>query len=267
MKLKLANINFSEIIKYKNILGYTNIDRPFECNGFCIDCENKKLMSNETKISHGADSSDFKLLLKRNYDNDTPIMFLFRDPSPSDYEIYNEIKYPGLDIMKKVPNECYYWVKDEIKKPIISIEELISYKDMYSPYIFYLQEKYNLNNIYVTNLTKCLCLNKNNYNDVQKNCFENIFIKELLEFNPEIIICMGKETCGNLNSYIWSDEYQNISKFRDIIIKSIKHPGSINYVKGKWEEKAKKNIMQSISKQRITYGLRFVASLLRVPFG
>ena len=253
MEKKLAKINFSEIIVYPDVRGYISNLRPYLCNGYCIDCELKGFLNEKTSISHGADSSDFKSVLNSNYKNNIAVMFLFRDPSPKNNDMGNFIKHPqNNNIEKYIPNNCYYWVLDGVNQPIKNIDKLLSYKDLYSPYLFYLQKKFNLNNIYVTNLTKCLCKKtegKDNYNKVQKNCVNNFLIKELLIFNPEIIICMGKETCGNLCSYIYDEvNYPQLSKFKGKIM-SIDHPSSINYGKtDKWEEKARNYVEKNDSK-------------------
>ena len=199
MKKELVDINFSKIVQYPDINGYVN-DFPYKCNGFCVDCELNGILKKDEKlitISHGADSSDYKKVISKEYKNDIPIMFVFENPGGNvNYEIGKYKTYKG--IKKYVPIDHYYWV-NEIEEPITDYDKLLE-GNLYGRYIFYLIEKYQLNNIYVTNLTKCkLCHEKTdevikNYSDVKNFCIENIFHKELLVFNPKVIICIGYYT-------------------------------------------------------------------------
>ena len=203
MKKELIDINFSKIIQYPNINGYSD-DFPYKCNGFCVDCEHNGILKKNEKlitISHGADSSDYKKIIKKKYKNDIPIMFVFENPGGNvEYEIGKYKTYKG--IKKYIPIDHYYWVND-IEKPIIGYDKLLEGSlegSLYGRYIFYLIEKYELNNIYVTNLTKCkLCNVKTdeiikNYSRVRNFCIKNIFHKELVAFKPKVIICIGSYT-------------------------------------------------------------------------
>jgi hypothetical protein len=199
MKKELARLNFNIILKYPQVIGYKN-SFPYKCNGFCIACEENNVFKKEEKlvyISHAADSSDYKKVSKKEYKYNIPIMFVFENPGAN--EKYELGKYKTYRKIKKyVPINHYYWInKDKIEKGINNVNELID-AGLYGPYIYYLHEKYQLNNIYVTNLTKCkLIINKNGkeingkYSHVRKFCVNNIFKNELKLFKPEIVICMG----------------------------------------------------------------------------
>jgi len=204
MKKELAKLNFNKIVMYENINGYKN-DFPYKCDGFCIDCEEKKLLKRGEKlitISHGADSHDYKKLIKKEYSNNIPVMIVFENPGGNiNYGDGWVEKCTFKNITKFIPINHYYWVNDEIKNPITSIDEVIKF-GIYDPYIVYLCEKYNLNNIYVTNLTKCKFQTKNeesvyadngNYSKIKNNCIEHLFKKELDIFTPEIVLCMGSK--------------------------------------------------------------------------
>jgi hypothetical protein len=199
MDKQLSKINFSEILMYPEISGYQK-EHDFKCTGFCISCEGKDLLKRGeflTQMSHGADSSDYRKIIGRNYENNLSIMFVFENPGS---EFSPEHSFRG--ITKNVPKE-YYWISDNITYPPRSPSELIKmakekgeYKNLYASYIVYLQEKHNLNNIYVTNLTKCK-LRKNKkewktapYDHIRENCIKEIFKKELEAFKPKIVFCM-----------------------------------------------------------------------------
>jgi hypothetical protein len=189
---------------YPEIGGYkVEMEHNFKCTGFCISCEEKGILKRGeylTQMSHGADSRDYRKIIKKEYDNIYPIMFLFENPG-------NEFspKFSFKGITKYVPTNKYYWISDNITEPPKCPNELIKiakekgeYKNLYEPYMVYLQEKHNLNNIYVTNLTKCK-LRKNKkerkvtpYGHIRKNCINDIFKKELEIFKPKIVFCMGE---------------------------------------------------------------------------
>jgi hypothetical protein len=198
---RLSKLNFSEIISYPEISGYKVEDKHnFKCKGFCISCEKNKILQRGeslTLISHGADSSDYKKRIKKEYTNVYPIMFVFENPGKENYG-WSEKKSFTNNIIKSVPTKHYYWVRDDIKEPIHSLKELEKIEGhKYDPYLVYLQEKHNLGNIYVTNLTKCLLRNKKDlsltpdYKCVREHCIGEIFKKELEIFKPRIIFCMG----------------------------------------------------------------------------
>jgi hypothetical protein len=190
---------------YPETSGYTvERDTNFECAGFCISCEEKSILKRGeflTQISHGADSSDYKEIIKKEYDNSYPIMFVFENPGN---EFSPEFTFKG--ITKNVPYDKYYWISDKITEPPKSPNELVKiakkkgeYKNLYDSYIVYLQERYSLNNIYVTNLTKCK-LRKNKkewrvapYSHIRENCINEIFKKELEIFKPKIVFCMSEK--------------------------------------------------------------------------
>ena len=78
MNKMLAELNFNKLLYYENIRGYSK-QKPFKCNGFCIDCELKGILKDGEKLermSHGADSDDFRKVIPKQYNNNTPIMFL-----------------------------------------------------------------------------------------------------------------------------------------------------------------------------------------------
>ena len=207
MKKELVDINFKKIIQYPKITGYSD-NYPYKCTGFCIDCEKNKILKKNEKlvtISHGADSSDYKEKVnKKKYKNDKRIMFVFENPGGNiNYDIGEDILYKGEK--KYIPNCHYYWV-EEIEKSI------------YDSYIFYLIEKFQLNNIYVTNLTKCKLRNNKtqkdirDYSHIRNFCINNIFQKELMAFKPELIVCIGsyvyKHFPSNLiDESIWKNSF------------------------------------------------------------
>ena len=43
MNKVLAELNFNKLLYYENIRGYSK-QKPFKCNGFCIDCELKGIL-------------------------------------------------------------------------------------------------------------------------------------------------------------------------------------------------------------------------------
>jgi len=204
MVKQLAKLNFSKMIIYPELNGYkVEKKHDFKCDGFCISCEEKKILRSReylTQMSHGADSLDFRKIVKKNYSykNNTPIMFVFENPG-NEYNDWS-VEIPFGPFKRNIPVKHYYWIDDNITYPISSPSELLkiakkyNLKTIYDPYFVYLQERYSLNNIYITNLTKCL-LRKNNkkieYEHIRNNCIEEIFKKELELFNPKIIFCMG----------------------------------------------------------------------------
>lgn len=192
MNKELAELNFNKLLYYENIRGYSK-QKPFKCNGFCIDCELKGILKDGEKLermSHGADSDDFRKVIPKQYNNNTPIMFLMLDPAPSFSDNRDE-HLSFENISKDIPTKMYYWVTDYISEPVTY--DVISKESTYDLYWWYLQEKHSLNNIYITNTIKCYSAlyhsRKPNYN-IQNNCIENFLVKEIELFNPQIIFCL-----------------------------------------------------------------------------
>ena len=141
---EMARLNFTEIIKYKDVDGYSK-ERPYKCDGFCIDCENRKLLENNEyleAISHAADSDDFSKLYSVEYKNNKKVMMVFENPGGNANDYLGEwIEYKG--IKKYVPTNIYYWLDDKLQSPPTSVEELIEIGIFYGPYLAYIINKYN----------------------------------------------------------------------------------------------------------------------------
>jgi hypothetical protein len=208
MEKHLSKLNFEKVVIYPKISGYkVENEHNFKCTGFCISCEERGILQRGeflTQMSHGADSNDYKEIIKKDYENNLPIMIVFENPGN---EFSPEHQHPSTRIIKNVPTDHYYWISDKITEAPKTPAELIKmakekgeYKNLYDPYMVYLQEKHNLNNIYITNLTKCK-LRKNKklwrivpYDHVRENCINEIFRSELEIFKPKIVFCMGEKS-------------------------------------------------------------------------
>lgn len=228
---KLAELNFKTLINYPDINGYSN-QKPYKCNGFCIDCEQKGLLATNEKLermSHGADSDDFKRIITENYKNDTPIMFIMRDPPPSTKPFFTSIEYKG--ITKEIPTKHYYWIQDYINEPIT--HDIIMNGSVYDLYFWYLQKHFSLNNIYITNLIKCysnLYHSKTPNYKIQNNCIERYLLKEIELFNPRIIFCLDSK----VHYVMTHNPMRTILKESNVLIEKLKHPALVeSYNKNK----------------------------------
>jgi hypothetical protein len=223
MEKELAKLNFKELIDYPEISGYSN-HKPFKCSGFCKDCEEKHLLIDGEKLermSHGADSSDFAAVFGKPYSsktpNDTRVMFVMKDPPPSTQEFYESITYDG--ITKEIPTKSYYWIQDYVTKPVT--HDAIMKGSVYDLYWWYLQERFSLSNIYITNLIKCYSntYNKNEFEkfnaQIQNNCIERFLLKEIELFKPSVIFCMG--------SYVSNHPLWKRLRKEGICVETLKH--------------------------------------------
>ena len=215
MQKSLADINFNEIIHYPNITGYSKSEQPYYCNGFCIKCEKNNVSHSLTTISHGADSNDFKLKYgNQNYGNKEPIMFLFEDPSPSAPKDDTGEFLESNGLKKHIPFYYYYWIDERINSIPKTKLELLNYPRSIPAYILYLQEIYQLDNVYVTNFVKCFSKEKKSkdkqakdeYDNVLKTCFTNYLSKEIEIFKPKIILSFGGRQFGHLGYYITNSQ-------------------------------------------------------------
>jgi hypothetical protein len=191
------------------------------CTGFCTDCEQKKLLREGERLermSHGADSSDFRVIIDKQYDNNTPVMFLMLDPAPNHLDSRDE-SVAFNQISKDIPTKGYYWITDYVTEPVT--EEVIKESSFYDLYWWYLQEKHSLNNIYITNLLKCY--SKDNNNNVLVNCVEKFLLKEIELFKPEIIFCMGSKT-----HYVLKRNPCIKSKLGGIKVERLYHPAWVD---------------------------------------
>lgn len=207
MRQDLAELNFKELLHYPEVTGYS-AQKPYKCTGFCIDCEKKGLlMQGEVleRMSHGADSSDFRSVFPKEYSNNTRVMFVMFQPA------YNHWKNRDTPVTyqnytKDIPSELYYWISDYINNPVKWND--IMQRSVYDLYWWYLQEKHSLNNIYITNLLKCnSSLKKNDNKEVRENCYQQFFEKEVDLFKPEIIFAMHHKV-----SYLLTTGKDRISK-------------------------------------------------------
>jgi hypothetical protein len=240
---ELINLNFDRLLQYKKgrpSLGSFKDEvwyaPPIEYTGFCKSCEENKFFKNSDYrldlISHASDTTDYEELLGQLPNNTTfrlitvPIMFALESPG-GDYG--HGTTYDGTN--KRPPLNTYYFVpnpKDLNYNWPINIEKL-SY--LYSPYFAYLMNKFNLNNVYITNVIKCGLTPKSDLQltpfrglknpkrteyMVRSNCYKEIFSKELKIFKPLIIFAFGSNTYKCLD--FAKKDYPNIS------IRQLKHP-------------------------------------------
>ena len=86
----------NRLIELRNsLVNYDKIESNEMNHIFCHDCESKGLLSQNEKlerISHGADSNDFRHYVSKIYGNDIPVMFLMLDPSPTTQPFYRLLK-------------------------------------------------------------------------------------------------------------------------------------------------------------------------------
>ncbi len=229
---KLSELNFKTLINYPEINGYSK-QKPYRCNGFCCDCEQKGLLTTGEKLermSHGADSSDFKTIVSKNYENNTPIMFIMRDPPPSTQPFFTSMEYNG--ITKEIPTKHYYWIQDYISEPVT--REKIMDGSVYDLYFSYIQEQFSLNNIYITNLIKCysnLYRSKTPNYKIQSNCIEIYLLKEIELFKPLVIFCLDSKV-----HYVMKHNPIIQTKLREygILVEKLNHPSLVeSYHKNK----------------------------------
>lgn len=217
----LIKLNFDGVLKYEGVDGYST-NRPYKCNGFCMDCEKKGLLENDEyleAISHAADSDDFYRLYSKKHNNNTKILMIFENPGGNANDYLGEwIESEG--VKKYVPNNIYYWLDDKVTSPPKTIEELVEINRFYGPYLAYLIEKFDLNDVYITNLTKCKLRGGDNYWKVRENCIRTIMEKELSEILPEAIFFYGM----NAKNYFMT---QALSKYHSIDNITLYHPSAI----------------------------------------
>ena len=158
----LVELNFRKLINYPNFDGYKK-EKGYLCCGFCCSCIEKQIVSKPDdliSISHAADSDDFARAFNSTYANNKGVLFIFENPGDSPNDGIGNFKTIN-NARRYIPNRIYYWIDDsQIGSPTI-IDELIKGRRYYAPYLYYLQNRHNLNNIYITNMTKCK--HRNNY--------------------------------------------------------------------------------------------------------
>jgi hypothetical protein len=167
---------------------------PYECKSFCIDCEKNGSIPSGSKIetiSHAADSDDYYRLFKHEYKNNMKVMIVFENPGGNiNYDMGEYCHFES--IRKYIPIYSYYWIDKRIKVPPKNIDELLKWNNLYGAYIAYLINRYELNNIYVTNLTKCKLNLKIDYSTIRVNCIKKYFVRELELVQPDIVLFMGQ---------------------------------------------------------------------------
>jgi hypothetical protein len=216
---ELVKLNFDHLLKY-NIDGYHK-NLEIKCNGFCTACEERRIVPDgcllET-ISHAADSDDYFRQTSIKYRNNKPIMFVFENPGGNvNYEMGRFYECNGFS--KYIPIYSYYWIDSKAEKAPETIDDLIKYGNLYGSYLLYIINRYSLNNVYITNLTKCKLNNNYEYSRIRENCINEIFVKELELFKPELIIFFGNAA---YNYFHW----EGLSKYHGIDKTKLKHPAA-----------------------------------------
>jgi len=213
MNSMLYELNFNDILHATKEIRIKK-DRNFEYdyNGFCIDCEEKKLVDKENgvirKISHGTSLSDYEAVLGVRHGATIGLkaMFVFQDPN-SDDSFSEELEYKGC--IKHVPSKTFYWHPSvdnwNVKSDIIM-------KNPYGPYITYLTNKFGFKDIYITNAVKCFYGNKDR-KKCAENCIRKYLFKEAMLFQPDLVIA-------------FSDEVTKLIDYKEIpgLLVSLYHP-------------------------------------------
>lgn len=208
---KLAKLNFIDLINYGGEPPMQNaFDDPMECKGFCVDCESKGLLKGTgarlNLMSHGCDSSVYNKILdpmpSASTDIELPIMFLLEMPGGQEQ---NGAPRDFKGIEKQPPVNHYYWSPNINAWPR-SISDLKKIGNMYGPYFAYLMRKHGLQNVYITNITKCnfepTRVNDATKRPVIENCVANWLIKEIEIFQPEWVFCFGDRAMNCYSKYV-----------------------------------------------------------------
>ena len=206
---KLSDINFKSLLQYggQPIVKH-NYEQALKCRGFCIDCDKKGYITQESKnilMSHGCDTYDLIKALGKPIEKfiySKKILFLLDEPG-GDYGNGLERTHAGFS--KVPPVLHYYWIPKGKGWPT----NILEFKNYYGHYFAYLINKYKLKNVYITNIIKCK-VSKNDVDNVRKNCIQRYLLKEIDIFKPEIIICFGKTKIKNIfNTLIYPQLHCN----------------------------------------------------------
>lgn len=220
--MTLKEINFEKVIQFdlKNANNYTyqeyteNQHQHPNVRGYCTLCEEKKCnFSKEKKtardipmklgcISHGALGSDFLIKYGESGDGwkDTPVMFVFENPSTNYYSQKNNrccCKRADIFPYPKWPTVKWWTLDSGMTESSIPGTQL-----NYEEIIWRACKEFKLKNFYTTNLIKCsLCNGElktewkdpiwgqfSDYNPVCiETCYNHVFKEELAAFKPKII--------------------------------------------------------------------------------
>jgi len=189
----LYQLNFNEVLHAKNEVLIKKESAPsYEYSGFCIDCEEKKLVDTNNgvirKVSHGASLSDYELILGPLPNKITGLkaMYVFQDPNGDD-SFSEKLEYMGY--IKHVPSHTFYW-HPSVDSWTVNFEQIL--KNPYGPYITYLTNKFGFKDIYITNAVKCFYGNTDR-KKCAENCVRKFLFKEAAIFNPDLVIAFSEE--------------------------------------------------------------------------
>lgn len=246
----LQELNFNKLLNYENGWPHLNkiqdtvwFDPPIKCNGYCTSCEDNGFIDNFgiqlDLMTHASDSHDFECLLGPLHCNvktkqiDSPIMFVL-ESAGGNYGHGRSIDWNGVS--KSPPINTYYFVPypSELNFKWPDNPAVLSKEDLYSPYFAFIMNQYHLKNVYITNIVKCRGSKNGTFipfrglkrkdcfdNAVRKNCYDQIFKKELELFRPSIIFAFGN------NAYNCLDFAQ--ADFPDILVKQLWHPDTRHF--------------------------------------
>ena len=218
---ELAKINFKQILNYNGQPQVRNrYSTPIKCQGYCISCEESGLLARTggrlDLMSHGCDSSDFEAVLGQlpvdGVRINQPVLFLLENPG-ADYGNGAPVDYCGF--RKQPPVNHYYWT------PNIGIwpDRIDQFNgNFYGPYFAYLMKKYQLGNVYITNLIKCKWIKDNDSkasNDdlLRRHCIERYLKKEIDLFSPIVVFCFGRKAEKRLKKIEIDKKYKIVYLF------------------------------------------------------
>lgn len=236
---ELQKINFTEILNYVDMRKVENkYDPPRECKGFCIACENERIVPESNvvleQMSHGADTSDFESLLGELPTPYKDISAVFLLESPGGYYENGEPRSCG-GVIKEPPVKHYYWTPPEPESCKKWPEDPYSLANHYGPYFAYLLNFHRLKNAYITNVVKCSLAvsgekrfipynvvrdKQNRDTRILNKCFDLYLSRELKVLSPQHIFCFG----GKVEKMLRYVDIQ--SRFPEVEIHGLYHPAA-----------------------------------------
>lgn len=211
---ELRRINFARLLKVKyspieeySISVFEKNNRRHFVTDFCQSCEARGCSIGKAEysrftlqnISHGTLARDYfdAMGVTEPSDkgwSDTPVMFLFENPSddPKDHETVT-----APNGLTKRPAKNWYWLPEQIGT--YSYPKYFQGRK-YGELILSIMHTFRLRNVYITNLVKCGLSDSNGSGRVNlsgytattiDNCIKEVFLLEIHIFNPKLMFSFG----------------------------------------------------------------------------
>jgi hypothetical protein len=270
MENKLKKLNFNNLLTLDtNINEYSfesyvkNGKRHPQIKKMCTLCEEKgiNICSTDRKFSlramgHGASADDILTATGQKNINisgwkNEGVMFVLENPGPCYNKTYAKFNYNGYT---KYPTHEWYFVNQKKIEKCEYPDNFYGHR-RYGEFFCSVLFTFMLKNLYITDLVKCgMNDSKNKFKHISEynqecveNCLKRYFYKEIQIVNPEVIFCLGHNSCNEINEKL--KKIESLLKHK-VVVKYLPHPNAW-FSNSEFKEKYYNGIIDGLHESKI----------------